>query len=74
MKAQEYFAGCVEYFFEVKCRVRHSSGMFDYVADNLCFEPKDFADFAEGLRRMQVDEFLRQLLELELSDGSSTKK
>ena len=51
--AQQYKVGFVEYFFEVKCHVRHPSGHFEYFVDHLCFQPDDFTEFAAGLRAMQ---------------------
>lgn len=50
--AQQY-NGFDEYFFEVKCHVRHPSGYFEYFVDHLCFQPDDFSDFAAGLRAIQ---------------------
>jgi hypothetical protein len=50
--AQQY-KGFDEYFFEVKCHVRHPSGYFEYFVDHLCFQPDDFTDFAAGLRATQ---------------------
>lgn len=50
--AQQY-NGFAEYFFEVKCHVRHPSGYFEYFVDHLCFQPDNFTDFAAGLRAMQ---------------------
>lgn len=51
--ALQYKIGFDEYFFELKCHVRHPSGYFEYFVDHLCFQPDDFTDFAAGLRAMQ---------------------
>lgn len=48
-KAQRYHGGHTEYFFEVKCHVRHPTGYFEYFVDHLCFQPRDFTDFAGQL-------------------------
>jgi hypothetical protein len=49
VKAQRYHGGHMEYFFEVKCRVRHPTGYFEYFVDHLCFQPRDFSDLANQL-------------------------
>jgi len=51
--AQRYESAFSEYFFEVKCRLWHPSGFFDYRVDHLCFEPNSFARFSEELRCVQ---------------------
>jgi hypothetical protein len=81
--AQRYTVGFSEYFFEVKCRIRHPSGYFEYFVDHLCFEPDNFSNFADGLHSIQqgvgnhavlrnVGEML--VLQLELSGRKLTLK
>jgi hypothetical protein len=50
---QKYEVALPEYRFETKCRVRHPTGYFEYLAQDLCFEPDDFAHFADELRNIQ---------------------
>jgi hypothetical protein len=52
IRAQKYEVVSPEYRFEVRCRVRHPTGYFEYFAQDLCFEPDSFAQFAEGLRNV----------------------
>lgn len=52
-RAQEYEVASTEYFFEVKCRFRHSTGYFEYFANDLCFELDNFAHLAEQLQHMR---------------------
>jgi hypothetical protein len=61
--AQQYKIGFAEYFFEVKCHVRHPSGYFEYFVDHLCFQPDAFTAFAAGLRCMQQGKANRATLE-----------
>jgi hypothetical protein len=45
--------GHVEHRFEVKCRLRHPSGTFDYSVPDLCFDVDSFTRFGEELRSIQ---------------------
>jgi len=42
-----------EFFFSVKCHFRHPTGYFEYVADDVYLEPKNFVQFANELRDIQ---------------------
>ena len=42
-----------ECFFAVKCHFRHPTGYFEYVADDVYLEPKNFVQFANELRDIQ---------------------
>jgi hypothetical protein len=42
----------IEYLFEVKCRLRHPTGYFDYSVDLLAFSFGQIKEFAEGLREI----------------------
>jgi hypothetical protein len=42
-----------EYVFDVTCRLRHPTGSFTYSADDLCFEPRAFAQFSDELRQLR---------------------
>jgi|SRR5882672_4058895 len=54
VKAERYRqVGWVEYRFEVKCRLPHPSGTFEYFASDLCFDQDSFIRFCEELRAMQ---------------------
>lgn len=46
-------AGWVEYRFEVKCRLPHPSGSFEYSAADLCFDIESFARFGQELLGIQ---------------------
>jgi len=46
-------AGGEEYRFEVKCRLRHPSGSFEYSCADLCFDINSFARFEQELRNVQ---------------------
>lgn len=57
VRAERYrHVGHVEHRFEVKCRLRHSSGTFEYLVVDLCFDLDSFSRFAEELRRIQRGE------------------
>src|SRR5258708_26312538 len=53
VRVQKYEVVPPEYRFEVRCRVRHPTGHFEYYAQDLCFEPDSFAQFAQELRNVQ---------------------
>src|SRR5258707_11442169 len=53
VRVEKYEFASPEYRFEVRCRVRHPTGHFEYFAQDLCFEPDSFAQFAEGMRNIQ---------------------
>jgi hypothetical protein len=53
VRVQAYEVASPEYRFEVKCRIRHPTGHFEYFAQDLCFEPDSFARFAEELHSIQ---------------------
>ena len=53
VRVQAYEVASREYRFEVKCRIGHPTGYFEYLAKDLCFEPDSFARFAEELHSIQ---------------------
>lgn len=53
VRVQKYEVASPEYRFEVNCRVKHPTGHFEYFAQDLCFEPDSFAQFAGGLRNIR---------------------
>lgn len=83
VRAQAYEVASPEYRFQVKCRIRHPTGHFEYFAKDLCFEPDSFARFAEELHSIQrgaadsaalksVGEML--VLQLDRKDGKLSLK
>jgi hypothetical protein len=57
VRAERYrHVGHVEHRFEVKCRLRHPSGTFEYFVADLCFDLDSFSRFEEDLRGIQRGE------------------
>ena len=75
VRAERYRpTGRIEYYFEVKCKLCHSSGKFEYSAAELCMDPDSFARFAKELHSVQqggrkdaVLEGVTEMLELRLA-------
>jgi hypothetical protein len=53
VRVQKYEVVSPEYRFEVKCRIRHPTGHFEYFAEDICFEPDSITHFAEELHNIQ---------------------
>jgi hypothetical protein len=53
--AVKYRSGGSEYRFELKYRLIHPTGYFEYFVEDLCFEPANFSTFADALREMQLE-------------------
>jgi hypothetical protein len=78
VKAERYRpTGRIEYYFEVKCKLRHPSGTFEYSAADQNMDPNSFARFGENLRGIQqgarndaVLEAVTETLELRLQGNS----